>query len=128
MLIVIGTVVIAIAMNFAASILIVDVLDAAIDPVTGGAVVPDAVSALLTALLVGAAVGFVVGSRVTQQPVAMSVAVMIIYLALWPMAVIEWRGSGPLLIFGFGAHVTFAALAAWLIAGRKRKWTTAERS
>lgn len=108
-----GALVVAIALSFAANVLFVDVLDAAIDPLTGGAVVPEWIEVTGTALLVGGAIGGVVGSRVARGAVALSVGVTLLYLFTWPFAVFITRGW--LLAVGAALHVAAAALAArWM--------------
>ena len=61
-----GALVVASAMSFAADILFYDVLDAAIDPFTGGGVVPGPVALIGSGLLVGGSIGLVIGSRVDR--------------------------------------------------------------
>jgi len=108
-----GALIVAVAMAFASNILVMDVLDAAIDPWTGGAVVPDPVTALLTALLVGGSAGAVVGSRVPRGAVAAALVVVLIYFFVWPMSFTgieqgEWMAVSVTLHFGcaaVGAHL-----------------------
>ena len=108
-----GALVVAVAMSFAANILFVDVLDAAIDPFTGGAVVPEWIEAVGTALLVGGAIGGVIGSRVGPRAVAIAVGVTVLYLLMWPFAVFLARGL--LLPVAAVLHVVAATLVAnWM--------------
>lgn len=107
--------IVAVLMSFAASILIVDVLDAAIDPLTGGAVVPDPIAVLLTGLLVGGSLGAVVGSRIDRRPVAVSVAVLIVYMLIWPMLWVL-ADSALWLSVSIVVHVVSAVLAAHLLS------------
>lgn len=73
-------------MRFVASLLIHDLLDAVIDPATGGAVVPDHVAVLLTATLIGATMGSIIGSQAVRFPVAAAALVAMIYVASWSLA------------------------------------------
>ena len=113
----VGALIVAIAMGFAANILVYDVLDAAIDPFTGGAVVPDPISAVLMALLVGASAGAVVGSRVTRGPIVASTIVVVLYLFVWPMSFMGIH-DGTWMAVSIVAHFGFAALAAHLMSRR----------
>jgi hypothetical protein len=115
-----GALIVAVAMDFAAAILIDDVLDAAIDPITGGAVVPQPISTVLTAVLVGGSVGGVVGSRVDFRPIVVSVVVVLVYLGLWPLAVVGTGTSGNWLVIGVIVHIGSAAAAARLMSRRRR--------
>jgi hypothetical protein len=111
-----GALVVGVAISFAAEILFVDVLDAAIDPFTGGAVVPAAIELVFTAVFVGAAMGAVIGSRVYRQPMLTAAVVMLIYLSLWPFATIAARASS-----NFGVAIAVSAvlhMAAGLAAAR----------
>ncbi len=114
-----GALIVAIAMNFAASILIDDILDAAVDPITGGAVVPYAISGAITAILVGGSAGAVVGSRVVARPLVVSVVVVLIYLAVWPFALLGLGLSGVWIALAIVAHVASAVAAARLMARRR---------
>lgn len=113
-----GALIVAIAMGFAVNILVYDVLDAAIDPFTGGAVVPDPVTAVLMALLVGGSAGAVVGSRVTRGPIVASLVVLLLYLFVWPMSFMGIH-DGSWLAVAVVAHFGFAALGAHLMSRRR---------
>lgn len=108
-----GALVVAIALSFATGILFDDVLDAAIDPFTGGAVVPGWIEMAGTALIIGGAIGGVIGSRVDRGAVGLSVAVALFYVAMWPFAV--FLATGGEMAISLGLHLGAAALAArWM--------------
>jgi hypothetical protein len=104
-----GALIVAVALSFATDVLFVDVLDAAIDPFTGGAVVPEWVQAV-GALITGGAIGGVIGSRVALHPVGVTVATTIVYLLLWPFATLF--GSGGLMAAAAVVHLVAAIAAA----------------
>lgn len=107
-----GALVVAVALSFATEVLFGDVLDAALDPLTGGAVVPEWIQATGTALIVGAAVGGVIGSRV-EHAVPVAIMTTVVYVALWPFATLVGRGGlvGVVVVL----HVAAAAAVAHLI-------------
>lgn len=108
-----GALVVAIALSFATNILFYDVLDELIDPFTGGAVVPHWIQVYGSALVVGGAIGGVIGSRVNRGAVGLSVAVALVYVAMWPFA--AFFASGMLMATGLALHVLAAAFAArWM--------------
>lgn len=114
-----GALVVAVALSFGTEILFVDVLDEAIDPLTGGAVVPEWIQAIGTAVIVGGAVGAVVGSRVAHA-VPLAIVTTLVYVALWPFATLIGREGfvGALVLL----HVGAAAGVAHLVQRRRRPW------
>lgn len=82
-----GALVVATALSLAMEILFVDVLDAAIDPFTGGAVVPGWIQLTITSTVIGAAIGAVVGSRLHRGAMAAAVVVTLIFISVWPFAI-----------------------------------------
>lgn len=122
----IGALVVGVAINFAANILFVDVLDAAIDPFTGGAVVPAAIELVFTAVFVGAAIGAVIGSRVYRLPLPTAAVVMLIYLSLWPfatIAVMAWSNMGVVIAVSAVLHLAVALAAARYMSRRRERNT-----
>ena len=119
-----GALVVAVATNFAARILIDDVMDAALDPLTGGTVVPESVGTLLSAVLVGTALGAVIGSRVWTRPVLVSVVVALFFVALWPFAVVASGSSGPWMAALSIAHLACAGVASHLLSRRRLALTS----
>ena len=116
-----GALIVAIAVEYAADILFVDVLDAAIDVVTDGAVVPFEIAATVTALLVGAAIGAVIGSRVYRWQIPTAVAVTLVYLLAWPFATVMLGRNGWWIALSVVLHLASAILAARFMLTRRRK-------
>jgi hypothetical protein len=117
-----GALVVGVATYFAAGFLFVDVLDAAIDPFTGGAVVPAPIQLVFTAVFVGAAIGAVIGSRVYRLPMLTAAVVMLIYLSPWPFATPaawEWSDFGVAIVVSAVLHMA-AGLAAARFMSRRR--------
>lgn len=114
----IGALIVAVAMEFVAMILVDDVLDAAIDPLTGGSTVPDGIAVVLSGLLVGGALGGVIGSRVRARPVLVSLLVTLLYLALWPFALMVSAPGGLWIAIGAVAHLASAGAAARFMSSR----------
>jgi hypothetical protein len=112
-----GALIVAIALSFATNILFVDVLDAAIDPFTGGGVVPEWIQAVGSALIVGGAIGAVIGSRVARGAVGWAIGTSAFYVLLWPFASLFL--SAPLMVTAMVLHVVAAALAARWMSRRK---------
>ncbi|HVF52346.1 MAG TPA: hypothetical protein VNC78_01940 [Actinomycetota bacterium] len=115
-----GALIVAVAMGFAANILVADVLDEAIDPFTDGAIVPDPATALIFGFLVGGATGAVVGSRVRRGPSVAACVVIATYLYVWPMTFLSIR-SGTWLTVSIVAHLVFAAGAARVMSAVKAR-------
>lgn len=113
-----GALIVAIALSFATDILFVDVLDEAIDPFTGGAVVPEWIQAVGGALIVGGAIGAVIGSRVTRGAVGWAIGTSAFYVLLWPFA--SLFSSGPLVTAAMVLHVVAAAVAARWMSRRSK--------
>lgn len=114
-----GALVVALAMSFAAEILFYDVLDAAIDPFTGGSVVPEPVALVGSGLLVGGSIGLVIGSRVHRARIWVAVGVTVFYLAFIPFPLLGFYGVGPFwATVGIVSLLAAAALVAWLFARR----------
>lgn len=114
-----GALIVGVALSFATNILFVDVLDAAIDPFTGGGVVPEWIEASGAALMVGAAIGGVIGSRVTSSPVAWAVVTTFVYLTLWPFATLF--ATGRVMAVSAVLHLLAAAGAAHWFARRRAR-------
>lgn len=112
-----GAVVVAVAVSLAMEILFVDVLDAAIDPIVGGGVVPETVQIVGTALVVGAAIGGVVGSRVHNRAVVVALVTTAVYLGTWPFALLLSRTGGTAI--NVTLHFLAAGVAAWWMERRK---------
>ncbi|HEV2756349.1 MAG TPA: hypothetical protein VG318_11310 [Actinomycetota bacterium] len=113
-----GALVVAVALSFVTNILFSDVLDAAIDPITGGGVVPEWIEAIGGGLIVGGAVGLVIGSRVGRGAVALAGFVTFLYLALWPFGTLFWS-AGPMVASLF-AHLLAAMATARALQHRAR--------
>ena len=114
-----GALVVAVAVSFGADILFVDVLDAAIDPFTGGGVVPTPVAAIGTALLVGGCIGLVIGSRVYRARVIIAIAVTVFYLLFVPFAFLSVYSDGPVwTTIALATHIAAAAAVARLFESR----------
>lgn len=79
-----GAFVVALALTVGTTILFIDVLDAAIDPITGGAVVPDWIHGSFRGLVVGGAIGGVIGSRVRRGAVVLAAATALLFLSMSP--------------------------------------------
>ena len=116
-----GALVVAVAMSFAATSLFYDVLDAAIDPFTGGAVVPEPITLIGSALLVGGSIGLVIGSRVHRARIWIAGIVAALYLSSAPFPFMTalrvgyvWR------VLGIASYVLAATGVAWLFERRTR--------
>lgn len=111
-----GALVVAVALSFVTNILFVDVLDAAIDPITGGAVVPEWIEAVGGGLIVGGAIGLVIGSRVGRGAVVLAAVVTAVYLALWPFGSLFW--STGAMVASLFVHLVAAMAIARLLQRR----------
>ena len=110
-----GALVVAVVVSFGANSLFVDVLDAAIDPFTGGSVVPAPIELIGSGLLVGGSIGLVIGSRVYRARIWVAVAVTVIFLVITPFAFLAAMGTGPVwATLGTMSYVVAAGVVAWL--------------
>lgn len=120
-----GALVVAVAMSFGSDILFYDVLDAAIDPFTGGGVVPDVIILVGTGLLVGASIGLVIGSRVYRSRILVAVLVTAFFVGFMPFAIPGAYGVGPILsAVGIASYFAGAAGVAALFERRSRAGTS----
>ena len=116
-----GALIVAVAMSFAATSLFYDVLDAAIDPFTGGAVLPQPITLIESSLLVGGSIGLVIGSRVHRARIWIAGIVAALYLSSAPFPFMTalrvgyvWR------VLGIASYVLAATGVAWLFERRTR--------
>lgn len=114
-----GALIAAIAVNFAAEILFVDVLDAAIDVFTDGAIVPYQVSAPITSLVVGGVIGAVLGSRVYRAPVVVAAVAAMVYLAVSPFGLLRIGEGGAWMAGSAVVHLAAAIIVARVISRRR---------
>jgi hypothetical protein len=118
-----GALLVAVALSFAVDILTYDVLDAALDLVSDGAVPPPEVAVVYSALIVGGGIGAVIGSRVYRWPLTTSIVVTLVYLALWPFSTPlagEFDPGWLWLALSISLHLGAAVLAARLIYRRRK--------